>query len=127
MNNFGFGYLGGCILIFMAMTACHSKPVSLEEASLTPSTRRLAFQDTTHPGYGRVTVIRDKGVRAPGCYIEIYVDDTLAARIDKGEQVTFYLPPGPLELKIATDLQGKAVCKYDPRPCETNQNKGEAE
>jgi len=107
------GFLGVCLLPLLSMTACHT-PVSLEEASPTPSTRRLAFQDANHPGNSRVTVIRDTGVGVPGCYVVIYVNDTLAARIDRGEKVTFYLSPGPLLLVVGPDVQGKLLCGYDP-------------
>ncbi len=114
MKIYSMKYLGLCLLPLLWMTACHSTPVSPEKASPTPSTRILAFQDATHPGNSRVTVIRDTGVGVAGCYVEIYVNETLAARIDKGEQVTFYLSPGPLLLKVAPDLKGKPLCGYDP-------------
>jgi len=96
------------------MIACHTTPVSLEEASPTPSTRLLAFQDTNHPVNSRVTVIRDKGLGGAGCFLEIYVNETVAARIDKGEKATFNLSPGPLLLGVGPDLKGPLLCGYDP-------------
>ncbi len=114
MKNIDMGYLGWCLLPLLSMTACHTTPVSLEEASPTPSTRRLAFQDANHPGNSRVTVIRDTGVGVPECYVEIYVNETVAARIDTGEKVTFYLSPGPLLLGVGPDRQGQLLCGYDP-------------
>ena len=114
MKNYSVGYLGLCLLPFLLMTACHSTPVSLEKASQTPSTRILAFQDVNLPGNSRVTVIRDTGVGVPGCFVEIYVNETVAARIDKGEKVTFFLSPGPLLLGVGPDLKGNPLCGYDP-------------
>ena len=108
------GYWGLGLLSLLWMTACHSKPISIEKASPTPSTRILAFQDANQPGNSRVTVIRDTGVGISGCYVEIYVNETVAARIDKGEKVTFFLSPGPLLLGVGPDLKGKPLCGYDP-------------
>ena len=97
------------------MTACHTTPVSLEKASPIPSTRLLAFQDADNPGNSRVTVIRDKGLGgARGCFLVIYVNETMAARIEKGEKATFNLSPGPLLLVVGPDLKGKLLCGYDP-------------
>jgi hypothetical protein len=114
MKNHGMGFLGVCLLPLLSMTACHTTPVSLEEASPTPSSRLLAFQDADHPVNSRVTVIRDKGLGVAGCFLEIYVNETVAARIDKGEKATFYLSPGPLLLGVGPDLQGQPLCGYDP-------------
>jgi hypothetical protein len=114
MKNLGMGFLGLCLLPLLSMTACYTTPVSLEKASPTPSNRLLAFQDANDPGNSRVTVIRDMGLGVPGCYLEIYVNETVAARIDTGEKVTFYLSPGPVLLGVGPDLKGKPLCGYDP-------------
>ena len=45
MKSHGMGCLGVYLLPLLSMTACHTTPVSLEEASPTPSSRLLAFQD----------------------------------------------------------------------------------
>ena len=104
-------FFGLCLL---ALTGCGTKAVSLEKASPTPSSRLLAFQNADHPGNSRVTVIRDKGFGKAGCYFEIYLNETMAARIDKSEKATFYLAPGPLLLAVGPDLKGPILCGYDP-------------
>ena len=114
MKILSMRYFGWCLLVLLSMTACHTNPVSLEKASPTPSTRRLAFQDANNPENSRVTVIRDMGVRKSGCFVEIYVNENVAARIDEGEKVTFYLPPGPLLLGVGPDFNGPILCGYDP-------------
>lgn len=102
------------ILILLAFTACHSSSVPLQKATPAPSERVLAFHDPIPPPASTIQVVRDTGVGIPGCYFEIYVNQTLAARIDKGEHVTFYLSPGPLLLQVGPDLEGKVLCGYDP-------------
>ncbi len=114
MKILGMRYLGLCLLPLLLMTACHTTPISLEKAAPTPSNRRLAFQDVDHPENSRVTVMRDLGVRKSGCFVEIYVNETVAARIDEGEKVTFYLSPGPLVLGVGPDFNGPILCGYDP-------------
>ena len=114
VKNSCLGHLGLFLLPLLSMTACTSTPVSIEKATQTPSTRILAFQDTNQAGNSRITVIRDTEVGVVGCYVEVYVNETLAARIDKGEKVTFNLSPGPLLLGVGPDLKGKPLCKYDP-------------
>jgi hypothetical protein len=100
-----------CLLI---LTGCYTSPVPLKEATQIPPERALAFQKAISPPASTIEVIRDTGLGVAGCYLEIYVNETLAARIDNGEKVTFYLSPGPLALAVGPDLKGKVLCGYDP-------------
>ena len=102
------------LLLSFSQSGCYTTSVSVEEADLIPVARLLAYQNIEDTEKGRVTVIRDGEVVGPECFLENYVNQKLAARIGESEKGTFYLSPGPLLVGIATDLEGKPWCGYDP-------------
>lgn len=102
------------LLCLWPFPGCQTSSVPLNEAAPVPAERVLAFHDPIPPPASTIHIVRNTGVGISECYLEIYVNQTLAARIDKGEQVTFYLSPGPLLLQVGPDLKGKPLCGYDP-------------
>ncbi len=96
-----------CLLI----VACTTNPDSLGEANRTPQARLLAFQNITSDNTSTITLIRDTGIVGSACYLLVYVNATLAARMDSGEVAQFYIPPGPLFLWVGPEKKGKGYCQ----------------
>ena len=91
---------------------CQSTPVDWEEATLTPPERLLAFQSSSPSFPSTLTLIRDKGFIGWPCYIMVYINKQLAARMDGAEKATFYVPGGHTLIKVGPDIQGEGLCWF---------------
>jgi hypothetical protein len=97
------------ILILGFVTACATTPLTLTDAVQAPSERVLAFQ-TPRDYDGTLVVIRDEGFVLSGCFLALYINRTLAARLDVREVATFYVDPGEVLLRVAGDPEGQGLC-----------------
>lgn len=104
-------YLPLAFLFFL--NGCASTPVSLNEAKQAPADRVIAFQSPEPKKNAILTVIRDGGL-APGggCFMALWINQALAARLDTSEIATFYLEPGEILLRVGRDPQGKGLCAF---------------
>jgi len=101
------------LVVILLMSSCATTPVSLSVAKKVPSERVFAFQDASNENTAELTVIRDKGLLGSACYLSVYVNTILSARIDVAEAVTFYLKPGEILLRAGKDPEGKGLCGAD--------------
>jgi hypothetical protein len=91
-------HLAGCATVATPQSA--AKPVPQERVLLLPSAR----------GDASITVTRDSGFTGGGCFLALYVNRALAARMDVGERVTFAVPAGEVLLAVGRDPQGNGLC-----------------
>ena len=107
--------LGACFLGTLIVGGCHTSPVSLEEAIPTPQPRLMAFQ-SPGPNYpSTLTIIRDQGSVGSSCYIMVYINNELAARMDEGEKAIFSVLAGPTLIRVGLDTQGEGLCWFRER------------
>jgi len=95
------------------INGCATTPVNLSTANKVPNERVFAFQVASNKNTAELTVIRDKGLLGSACYLSVYVNTVLSARIDVAEAVTFYLRPGEILLRAGKDPEGKGLCGGD--------------
>jgi hypothetical protein len=74
----------------------------------------LAFQQKSDGPSARLIVTRDEGYLGGGCYLALWINGTLAARLDPGETSHFYVAPGEAILRVGYDPQGKGLCALSP-------------
>lgn len=98
------------IFAILLLTSCASSPVPLNNATLAPSERLLAFQEVIQGPSGTLVLTRDKGLAGSACYSGFFINDVLAARLSPSETGRFYLPPGELVLRSGLDPRGKGLC-----------------
>ena len=124
LRKLQMGIRHNIVLAFTAIsfTACvtNTIPVSQASSKPTPSKRLLAFQ-TPSPNLGTITVIRDKGYLGSACYLGLYINDTLAARLDVAETAHFYVEPGEVLVKVSWDPQGRGLCGIGPAKTDYTQ------
>jgi hypothetical protein len=89
---------------------CATTPISPTTATPAPNERILAFQQKTPSTTATLIVTRDEGFKGSGCYCSLFVNGTLAARLDAGETSRFFLAPGEILLRVGRDPQGKGLC-----------------
>ena len=101
-----------CLLLLLMsyINGCATAPISISEAKQTPPDRVLAFQSPTSDKTATLTMIRDEGFLGGGCYYAVSIDGMLAARLDPGEIVMFYMEPGEILMRYGRDPQGKGLC-----------------
>lgn len=92
------------------LCGCASSPVSIKDAIQAPVDRVLAFKETTRDKSASLSVIRDAAFQGGGCYMALWINQTLAARLDTSEVAKFYVEPGELLLRVGRDPQGKGLC-----------------
>lgn len=93
------------------LSGCVSTMVPINDAKQAPADRAIAFQCSDATKSSILTVIRDEGVMAGGgCYMALWINKTLAARLDTSEVARFCLEPGELLLRVGRDPQGKGLC-----------------
>ena len=96
----------GCL----ALSACATTPIQLSQATPVPQSRLYAFQTPTASNEAVLLVTRDQGLVGSACYYALYINDTLAARLNNGEKATFYVKPGQVLLRYGRDPKGRALC-----------------
>jgi hypothetical protein len=101
--------------LLLLLSACATTPVSLSDAIKTPPERTVAFQDSSVT-HGALVVTRDAGLNGGACYAGLKINGVLAARIDRSEKATFFVPPGDVLLKVERDPLGKGLCGVGQSP-----------
>ena len=100
-------------VVLTILSGCATTPVSINDAKQVPADRLLAFQTAGADKTAILTVIRDEGFLGSGCYYGLWINKTLAARVDVAEYAKFYVEPGETLLRIGRDPQGKGLCAVD--------------
>ncbi|QSI76821.1 hypothetical protein [Niveibacterium microcysteis] len=95
--------LSGCAGTFS------TNPVQVRSAKPVPAERLLAFQEVVD-GTVKVTVTRDSGFLASGCFVGLALNGELAARFDPEESAVFYVKPGVATMSAIPDPQGRGLC-----------------
>lgn len=99
------------LVFLILLSGCASTPVLIDNAKHTPADRVMAFQSTDATKTAELTVIRDGGfIAGGGCYMALWINQTLAARLDTSEVSKFYIEPGELLLRVGRDPQGNGLC-----------------
>ena len=102
------------ILILLAASVlfvgCATTPIAPTVAKPAPNERILAFQQKNPSTTATLIVTRDEGFIVGGCYCSLFINGTLAARLDVGETSRFFLDPGDILLRVGRDPQGKGLC-----------------
>ncbi|MDI2589878.1 hypothetical protein POF45_00325 [Pseudomonas sp. 681] len=99
-------------LALVALAGCSTSPVPLSQAKLVPKERVFATQAQPAVPFGTIVVARDTGTLGGGCYLAIYLDGDVAARIDTGEVVRFKVPAGDHLIGMGIDKQGGGLCSF---------------
>ena len=85
--------------------------VPLNQAAPVPSSRAFSYQSETSEPFGTLIVARDTGlVMGGGCYLAVYIDGKVTARIDTGEVVRFHVPIGDHLVGMGIDKAGSGSC-----------------
>lgn len=85
--------------------------VPLNQAAPVPSSRAFSYQSETSEPFGTLIVARDTGlVMGGGCYLAVYIDGKVTARIDTGEVVRFHVPIGDHLVGMGIDKAGAGSC-----------------
>ena len=92
--------LSGCIM--------PTKQPPEESVVITPSDRIYLFQEPFENS-AQVKVTRDIGFLGGGCFLGLLINGQLAAKLDPGERVIFYLPAGE-HLLAPTWVDGRGLC-----------------
>jgi hypothetical protein len=88
--------------------ACTTTPVPSSSAKPVPPSRIHAPEFTkAEPGFGFVVVTRDTGLQVESCAAGLYVDGTLVAELEAGEQMRLFVQAG--EHLVGVTVKG-GVC-----------------
>lgn len=93
-------------ILIALLTGCATSAVTIDNAKPAPAERVLL--SNTKSTDAKITIIRDSGFMGGGCYVEVYLNDALAAKLDTAEKVTFNVKSG--ELILGSKLSGSALC-----------------
>lgn len=99
-------------LALVALTGCVTSPVPAGKAKPVPADRALLLQSKPTGPYGTILVTRDTGFLGGGCFLAVHVDGQLAARIDTGEVVNFFVPVGDHLVGMGVDKSGGGMCSW---------------
>lgn len=93
----------------VALSACTTKPPRPDQLRQPAPDRLLAYQAPAD-GDATVTLTRDVGALMSACYIAVFVDGKVAAKLATGEATTLHLPAG--EHIIGAWNTGSGLCGY---------------
>lgn len=114
--------------IAIMLSGCAAPPTA-GQATPTPSNRLLAYQGKDEGAESTITVLRQMGSFGPTCYLSVYIDGKLAARMDDNEVASFHVQPGSKLIGIGMDPMGSGICSSGSsqprREVETYLGKGE--
>lgn len=99
-------------LAVAVLAGCVTSPVPAEKAKPVPADRALLLQSKPTIPYGTIRVTRDTGFLGGGCFLAVHVDGQLAARIDTGEVVSFFVPVGDHLVGMGVDKSGGGMCSW---------------
>lgn len=97
------------LLVALLVAGCATHAPKQSEIRPVPADRVSAFQSPAD-GDATLVVTRDLGFMGGGCFLAVFVDGKEAARIDRGERVTFHVRAG--HHVLGTWNAGKALCGY---------------
>lgn len=109
-------------VVAVQVAACATTPVPSSSAKPVPPQR---IHDSPYteagPGSGFVVVTRDIGWQARVCAVHLYVDGTLVANIQAGEQVRLFIPDGTHLIGVTTAKGGLCLQGSDQISVEITQ------
>jgi hypothetical protein len=82
-----------------------------EAAAPVPADRVLAYQEPVRGPSGTLQLTRGKAWEGSACYLAVYINDRLAARVDEGETATFNVPAGQVRVGASGDPGGRGTCR----------------
>jgi len=95
----------------VVVTACANTPTPISKAVPAPSDRVMAYQGPVAQPAGTIVVTRDSGHAAgAACLFAVWINGTLAARLDIGETSRFSVPAGDVLFRVQRDPMGKGLC-----------------
>lgn len=97
-------------LLSILILGCSTNPTPLSSAIKAPSDRVLSYMSDDGVADASVVIIRDKGFYGSGCYYAVYINNSLAARLDVSEYATFFIEPGEVTFKAGRDPYGRSLC-----------------
>lgn len=97
------------IALMVVLTGCSTNLTPSERARAVPSDR-VMFAASDSAELGQIVVTRDAGLLGSACYLGVYVNGQLSARIGRGETVSFAVDPGNHLVGMGSDPDGKALC-----------------
>lgn len=91
----------------LLLAGCATRQVRQDAANFVPVERAMGMQSPVAGG-GAITIVRDAGMLGGGCYVGIFVNGQLVAKLSASEKVRLYLPSG--RSVVAAHSVGAALC-----------------
>jgi|GEM_PF-316493 len=101
-----FGALGLALLAGLA--GCATSVTPLSQATPVPVDELFAHQSKPQEPSGKLTVVRDSGVRGSGCDVVVYINGKKSAKVGPGQRASFFLPVGQPDVGIG--LTDSGIC-----------------
>lgn len=92
------------------LAGCSTNPTTYEQAKAVESDRALAYQSKPNGDAGELLVTRDGGMLGSACYLGVFVNGKLSARIGPGERARFIVPAGENLIGAGGDPNGNGFC-----------------
>lgn len=99
-------------LAVVLLAGCSTTPIPLGQATPVPKDRVFSHQVEPSEPFGTIVVARDTGSMGGGCFLAVYLDGEVAARIDTGEVVKFRVPAGDHLVGMGIDKKGGGLCSF---------------
>jgi hypothetical protein len=108
------------LLFVILVTACQTLSIkeTINVAKPISQDRVFAFADKPQKTFSTLKIARGDSFFGGGCYLNLYIDDKLTAKVDTEEFVLLYLPVGIHFVSIGFDLSGNGLCAASDQECE---------
>lgn len=93
----------------LALAGCVTKPPRPDQLRQPSADRLLAFQSPSD-GDASITVTRDIGALQSACYMAVFLDGKVVAKLATGEVATFHVPAG--DHIVGAWNTGSGLCGY---------------
>lgn len=97
------------VAALVLLAACSSTPPRPDQVKMVPPDRVLGLQAASD-GSATLVVTRDNGFVQGGCYMGVFVDGTMVAKLGNGERAQFYVSPG--DHVLGTWNTGSGLCSF---------------
>jgi hypothetical protein len=95
-------------MALIALAGCATSPTPVTIAESVPVDEIYGFQDKSPEKSEKITVIRDTGFTGSGCDVLVYIDGKRAAKIGPGQQASFFVQRGIINLGAGPS--GSGLC-----------------
>lgn len=98
------------VALLLTLSACALPTTQVQPGAATAAPAERVKWRAPGGADSHIKIARDVGMLGGGCYMALFINGQLAARLATGEVADFKVPSGELLLGVGHDPEGRGLC-----------------